>query len=56
MPDLRQMGRLQVLCRPMNVGKVGLDWAVLCCLVLTEFREARMGENVNTDMVALRLI
>ncbi len=46
---------LSVLCRPMNVGKVGLDWVVLCCLALTECSEARMGENVNTDMVASHL-
>lgn len=50
-PDLRQLGRVDVLCRPEKAGIVALAWVVLCCLVLTVFRDDRMGENVKTDMV-----
>jgi len=40
-----------MLCSPENAGKVGLGWVVLCCLVLTEFSDNRMGEKVNADIL-----
>jgi hypothetical protein len=48
------MGRLDVLCRPENAGKVGLAWVVLCCLVLMVLRDVRKGEKVNTDMITTK--